>query len=178
MKTLLIAFLATLPALAAPQQFQLNLDSVAAKASQHVDLSLNSNTLQFAAKFLDADDPDEARVRKLLVGIEGIYVRHYNFKAAGIWTQADLEPIRNQLRGPDWSKIVGVANSEEGGNTEVWLHLSAGKSVGMAIVSTGPREVTVVNIAGNIDMETLAKLGGHFGVPKVKDSKKEHKEEQ
>ena len=175
MKTLLIACLAALPVLAAPQQFQLNLDSVAAKASQHVDLSLNSNTLQFAAKFLDADDPDEARVRKLLIGIEGIYVRHYNFKAAGIWTQADLEPIRNQLRGPDWSIIL--TNTGNGESTEVWLRVSGSKSIGMAIISTDPKEVTVVNIAGNVDLESLAKLGGHFGVPKVKDSKKEHKED-
>jgi len=177
MKTLLIACLAALPVLAAPQQFQLNLDAVAAKASQHVDVSLNASTLQFAAKFLDADDPDTAHIRKLIEAIDGIYVRHYNFKAAGVWTQADLDPTRSQLRGPEWSKIVGVTNTEEGGNTEVWLHVAGSKSTGVAIISTDPKEVTVVNIAGNIDLDTLAKLGGHFGVPKVKDLKKGHKED-
>src|SRR5208283_2566180 len=177
MKTLLIACLAALPVLAAPQQFQLNLDAVDSKASQHVDVSLNSATLQFAAKFLDADNPDESRVRKLIEGIEGIYVRHYNFKAAGTWTQADLEPIRAQLRGPEWSKIVGSTNAEDGGSTEVWLHLAGNKTIGVAIVATDPKEVTVVNIAGNIDLEALAKLGGHFGVPKVKPADKPQKEE-
>jgi hypothetical protein len=178
MKTLLIACLAALPVLAAPQQFRLNLDAVAAKSSEHVDVSLNAATLQLAAKFLGGDDPDESRVRKLIEGIEGIYVRHYNFKSPGTWTQADLEPIRAQLRGSDWSKIVGATSTEDGGSTEVWLHLAGGKSIGMAIVATDPKEVTVVNIVGNIDLEALAKLGGHFGVPKVKPGDKPHKDEQ
>jgi hypothetical protein len=167
--------LAALPAMAAPQQFQLNLDSVAAKASEHVDVSLNASTLQFAAKFLDANDPDEAKVKKLLVGIEGIYVRHFNFKTAGAWSQADLEPVRAQLRGPEWSKIVGTG-SEDGEKAEVWLRTSGNKSIGVAIIATEPKEITVVNIAGNIDLENLAELGGHFGVPKVKPDKP-HKEE-
>jgi len=98
MKSLLLfACLTALPMLAAPQQFQLNLDSVAAKASEHVDVSLNAATLQFAAKFLDANDPDDAKVKKLIEGIEGIYVRHYKFKSAGAWTQgrpgADSRPV-------------------------------------------------------------------------------------
>jgi hypothetical protein len=172
----MIACLAALPVLAAPQQFQFNLDAVAAKSSQHVDVSLNASTLQFAAKFLDGDDPDEAKVRKLIEGIEGIYVRHYNFKSAGVWTQTDLEPIRTQLHAPEWMKIVGATNTEDGGNTEVWLHLSLNRTIGVAIVATGPKEVTVVNIVGNIDLESLAKLGGHFGVPKVKPADKSRKE--
>jgi hypothetical protein len=177
MKSLLIFACLALAAMAAPQQFQLNLDSVAAKASQHVDVSLNASTLQFAAKFLDANDPDEAKVKKLLVGIEGIYVRHFNFKSEGAWTQADLEPIRAQLRGPEWSRIVGVGSSEDGEKAEVWLRTAGNKSVGVAIIATEPKEMTIVNIAGTIDLETLAELGGHFGVPKVKPADKPHKEE-
>ncbi|MGB7760598.1 MAG: DUF4252 domain-containing protein [Bryobacteraceae bacterium] len=177
MKSLLIFASLALAAMAAPQQFQLNLDAVAAKASQHVDVSLNASTLQFAAKFLDGSDPDEAKVKKLLVGIEGIYVRHFNFKSAGIWSQADLEPIRAQLHGPEWSKIVGVDSAEDGEKAEVWLRTSGNKNIGVAIVATEPKEITVVNIAGNIDLETLAELGGHFDVPKVKAGEKPHKEE-
>jgi hypothetical protein len=176
MKSLLIFACSALAAMAAPQQFQLNLDSVAAKASEHVDVSLNASTLQFAAKFLDSNDPDEAKVRQLIAGIEGIYVRHFSFKTVGAYSEADLEPVRAQLHGPEWSKIVGTG-SEDGEKAEVWLRTSGNKSVGVAIISTEPKEITVVNIAGNIDLETLAELGGHFGVPKVKTPEKPQKEE-
>jgi len=176
MKSLIVACLAALPLLAAPQQFHLNLDSVAAKASEHVDVSLNASTLQFAAKFLDSSDPDEAKVKKLIAGIEGIYVRHFTFKSAGAWSQADLEPIRAQLRGPEWSRIVGVVSSEDGENAEIWLRTSGNKSIGVAIIATEPKEMTVVNIAGTIDLESLSELSGHFGVPKVKPPDKQKEE--
>jgi hypothetical protein len=178
MKSLLIfACLAALPVMAAPQQFQLNLDAVAAKASGHVDVSLSASTLQFAARFLDGNDPDEAKVKKLVAGIEGIYVRHFEFKSEKAWSEADLEPVRAQLRGPEWSKIVGVSSSEDGENVDVWLRTSGNKTIGVAIIATEPKEVTVVNIAGTIDLETLSELGGHFGVPKVKAPEKPEKPE-
>ena len=46
------------------QQLKLNLNHLAAIASNSVDISLNNSMLQFAAKFLDGKDPDEAAVKK------------------------------------------------------------------------------------------------------------------
>jgi len=151
---------------AAPQQFQLNLDNLAAKASNAVDLSLSGPTLRFAAKFLDAHDPDEGEVKKLIAGLQGIYIKHFEFKRDGQWTQADLDPIRNQLRAPEWERMVGV-KSEDGTNAEIYLHVENGHNTGVAIVEAEPREVTVVNVIGTVDLEGLADLGGHFNVPKL-----------
>jgi hypothetical protein len=123
--------------------------------------------LQFAAKFLDGDKPDEANVKKLLNGIEGIYVKSFEFKGPGGWSQADLDSVRNQLRGPQWSRIVGVKSTEDGENVEVWVHSENQKMNGIAIVASEPKELTIVNIVGTIDLNSLAELGGHFGVPKL-----------
>ena len=103
------------------QQFKFNLDHLEAKASSKVDLSLSSNLLQLGAAFLDSKDPDEAKVKKMIVGLEGIYIRHFEFKQTGQYTQADLEQIRNQLKSPEWSRMVGVQSTEDGENLEVWL---------------------------------------------------------
>jgi hypothetical protein len=35
----------------------------------------------------------------------------------------------------------------------------------MALIATEPRELTIVNIVGAIDLDKLHKLEGHFGVP-------------
>ena len=72
------------------QQFKFNLDHLEGKASDRVDVSLNSNMLQFAAKFLDTKDPDEAKVKQLINGMEGIYIRSFEFKKEGAYSQADL----------------------------------------------------------------------------------------
>lgn len=153
------------------QQFKFNLEHLAAKASETVDLSLNGATLQFAAKFLDSKDPDEAKVKKLIAGLEGIYIRTFEFKRAGEWSEADLEAIRKQLRAPEWSKIVGVKSSQDGENAEIYVRNENKKITGIAILASEPKELTVVNIAGTVDLDSLADLGGHFGIPKVEIGK-------
>ena len=152
---------------AAPQQFQLNLDALAAKASDSVDLSLNGATLKFAAKFLDSDDPEEAAVKKLIDGLQGIYVKHFEFKRDNEWTPADLDRLRNQLHAPEWQRIIGIKESDSSENSEVYLHQEGGKTTGVAILASAPREFTVINIVGPIDLDQLAELGGHFDIPKL-----------
>ena len=148
------------------QQIQINLEHLAAKASETVDLSLNGSTLQFAAKFLDSKDPDQSKVKKLIGGLEGIYVRSFEFQKAGEWTHGDLESIRKQLKSPDWSKIVGT-KSADGEIAEIYLRMENGKITGVTIMAAEPKELTVVNIAGPVDLDSLAELGGHFHIPKM-----------
>jgi hypothetical protein len=164
-------------ALAAPfatllfaQQFKFNFDHLEAKAKA-IDVSLNGSMLKFAARFLDNSDPDEAKVKKLLGGIEGVYVKHFEFKRPGEWTQADVDSVRVQLKTPEWSRIVGYKNGDDGENAEIWIRSENNKFNGLAILATQPKELTVVNIVGAIDLDSLADLGGHFGVPKLEKKK-------
>src|SRR5262245_6782617 len=96
------------------QQFKFNLDHLASKASNAVDVSLNKSLLQLGARFLSGKDPDEAKVKSMIGGLEGIYVRAFEFDREGAWNQADLDQVRNQLKSPEWSRIVGVKSAEEG----------------------------------------------------------------
>jgi hypothetical protein len=159
------------------QQFKFNLDQLAAKASETVDLSLTGPTLQFAAKFLDGQDPDEAKAKKLLSGIEGIYIKSFEFKQDGAWAQSDVDGIRNQLKAPEWSRIVGLKSTEDNETSEVYIRTENKKTTGVAILVVEPREFTVVNIAGPIDLDSLADLSGHFGVPKLKGTPEKQKKE-
>ena len=154
------------------QQFHFNLEHLATKASDSFDVSLNTSLLQFAAKFLDTKDPDEARVKKLIVGITGIYIKNFQFNKDGAWAPADLDKVRNQLKAPEWSRIVGVKSGEDNENIEVWARSENGKVSGVAILASKPRQLTVCNLVGNIDLESLADLGGHFGLPDLPKAKK------
>jgi len=44
-----------------------------------------------------------------------------------------------------------------------------GKTCGLAVIATQPREFTVVSIVGSIDIDRLAQLEGEFGIPKLSD---------
>src|SRR5262249_8687765 len=88
------------------------------------------------------------------------------FKSDNVWTPADAESVRGQLKAPDWSRIVGYKSTEEGENAEIYIRTQNEKVSGAAILYTSPREFTVVNITGAIDLDSLAGLSGHLGVPK------------
>jgi len=166
-----LALACALAAALCAQQLKLNLDHLSAKASGSFDISLNNSMLQFAGKFLDGKDPDEAAVKKLIGGIDGIYVRSFEFKQEGVWSPADLDQIRNQMKAPDWSRIVGVKSAEDGENIEVHVCNQSGKVAGVVILVTAPKEFTVANIVGNVSLDSLADLGGHFGVPSMERDK-------
>src|SRR5262249_43504359 len=143
------------------------LEHLTSKSSNVVDLSLNGSTLQFAARFLDGNDPDEAKVKKLISGIEGIYIKSFGFRQDGGWTQPDLDSVRNQLRPPGWQRIIGFRSTEDNESAEVFVRYENKKVTGVAILVTESRQFTVVNIAGPVDLDSLADLSGHFGLPKL-----------
>ncbi|MFN8007340.1 MAG: DUF4252 domain-containing protein, partial [Terriglobia bacterium] len=161
-----VMFLLAMVPLAYAQDAKLkidHLDKLAAKASEVSEVNLEGPLLKSATKFLSEGESDED-VKKLVSGLKGIYVRSFEFEKEGAYSSADLETIRKQLQAPGWLRIVNV--QEKGGkeSTEVYQMLSDEKIVGLAILTAEPKELTVVNIVGPVD---LAKMGGHFGVPSM-----------
>ena len=51
--------------------------SLETKASEVVDVNLNTSLLALAAKFLDDKNADDAAVKQLVAGLTGIYVRSF-----------------------------------------------------------------------------------------------------
>jgi Domain of unknown function (DUF4252) len=140
------------------------LDTLSSKASQTVDVNLDERLMQFAAKFLNTKDPDEAAVKDMVHGLKGIHVKILEFEAEGQYTPADLEAIRSQVRNAPWNRIVGVRSKREG-NVEVYLLMNGTQVGGLAILAFGPKELAVVNIVGPVDLDKLSKLEGNFGIP-------------
>jgi hypothetical protein len=140
------------------------LDALAAKASQTVDVNIDERLMQLTAKFLSSKDDDEAKVKELVNGLKGIYVKSFEFENEGQYTEADLEGIRSQLRNSAWNRIVNV-NSKKEGSVEVYLMQTGDQISGLALLATEPKEITVVNIIGPVDLEKLTQLEGQFGIP-------------
>ncbi|MGA3040906.1 MAG: DUF4252 domain-containing protein [Bryobacteraceae bacterium] len=147
------------------QQVKWNFDKLAASASDTVDVSLSGSLLQFAVKFLSDTDKDQAKVKKLVGGLKGIYVKTFEFKKPGEYSAADVESFRAPLHPPEWERIVGVHSTEDGENVEVYIKSDAKGIGGLAIIATEPKELTLVNIVGAIDLDALSELGGQFGIP-------------
>ncbi len=164
---LLLAAGATAAVLLA-QQFKFNLEHLAAKASNKVELNLGPEMLQLGLSVLSAKDPDQAKVKQMVSGLQGVYIRNFEFKKTGEYTKSDLDQIRDQLKAPEWQRIVGVDSSTDGEVVEVWVRMESGKMAGVAILAADPRELTVVNLVGTVELSALSELGGKFGIPKIK----------
>jgi len=147
-----------------PRMPLVGLEKLAATASETVDVSLDSGLLALAARFMDADDGDDAAVKSMLSGLKGVYVRSYEFGADGAFGPAEVEMVRRQLSAPGWSRMAGVNSKKENAAVDVYLWLDGAKIGGLGILATEPRRFTVVNIVGSIDLDQLRKLEG-FGMP-------------
>src|SRR5437868_4815213 len=152
-----------------------SLDRLAPKASETVNVEIDGILSKFASAALSDKDPDERTVKEIISGLRGVYVRSYEFKSEGQFTEADLATLREQLRGPGWSRIVDIkSREEEDGNEEVYVATDAGRVEGMAILSVEPKELTVINIVGAIDIEKLKRLEGSLGIPRIHIQHKRH----
>jgi hypothetical protein len=151
------------------------LEKLEALASETVNVSLDTTLLALAARFMNDDDEDAAKVKALVGGLRGVYVRSYEFGADGAFGPADVEAIRRQLAAPGWSRMAGIRSRKEHADVDVYLWLDGDRIGGLGILASEPRRFTVVNIVGTIDLDQLRRLEG-LGLPKLDLEKSKDKD--
>jgi hypothetical protein len=144
-----------------------DLDRLEARAAQVIDVSIDERLISIALKFLNPKDPQQAKIKELVSGLKGVYVKSYEFNKPDEYSPSDVSSIMAQLKAPGWSRMVGVRSTRDQQNIEVHTMLVGDKIGGIAVIATEARQLTVVNIVGPIDLEKLAALEGNFGIPKL-----------
>jgi hypothetical protein len=90
-----------------------------------------------------------------------VYVREFEFREAGAFQEADLAALRAQVSGPGWSQMMKVEDKDDpdGPETvEIYVYTrKVGSRIqgGMLIITTEPKELTVVNVAGEGDAKQM-----------------------
>jgi hypothetical protein len=154
---------ACLGMLTAQAQIQIGLDQLAPKAKETVDIKLDGAMLQLASKFLSAGKSDDDKFAKLINGLKAIAVKRFEFAQEGQYRPEDLDAVRAQLQAPGWAKIIGNRSGRE--TSEIYLKSDTGHITGLAILAAEPKELTVVDIEGAVDLNDLGDLAGRFGIP-------------
>jgi hypothetical protein len=139
-----------------------SLEGIAARAQESVNVMLDAEKLKLASQFLSTRDPD---TKQILERLTGVFVRAFEFDKPVTGGFPELKPIRAQLGGPGWSKIVEVKEKGAEEATEIYLFTKGGEMGGLAVIAAEKNELTVVNIAGPIRLEDLGKLKGSLGIP-------------
>lgn len=145
----------------APQPSPLPLPSpvekeLAARASKVTEVTLDKNMLGYAGTVMNGQDRDQSTAKQLIGGLDGIYVRHYEFDKDGQYSMDDVEKLRQVFETPEWTPIV--RSREEGRTSEVLVKQVNGEARGMFVLTTEPRELSIVLILGPIHMDQLGML--------------------
>lgn len=144
------------------------LDRLAGRADKAVDVTVDESLLGLVSgMFRDSKDPDKVKVREALAGIRGVYVRVYEFAGDGQWGETDIADIRRQVGEPGWSRVVNIFSRKDGQKVEVFLRALPGQVGGLLVLASQPRELMVINMVGNVDLQKLASLQGQIGIPEI-----------
>jgi hypothetical protein len=148
---------------------------LASRASDVTEVTLGKNMLGFAAKFMNGKDEDDAAARKLIEGLQGIYVREYEFDKEGEYSMDQIEQVRKTFETTEWSPIVRERERKGRETTDVMMKMVNGESHGIFVLEAEPKELTIVLILGPIHMEDLGKLKGLSGLGALGDLDKDTK---
>jgi hypothetical protein len=157
-----------LPVLAAAQAGKLvipDFSDLAKKATEAVDITLDGDMLKSASHMLGGEGgrhSSDADVAGLVSGLKAISVRSFTFDKPDMYSHEEVERVLEQVNVPGWKKVISVREKHE----RVEIHMRENtEDGGLLIVTEEPRELTIVNIAGKINMDQLRQLQGHMGVP-------------
>jgi hypothetical protein len=141
-----------------------HLDKFAERADKVINVTVDEQLLRLAASFLSDKKPDEAKIKEMILGLKGVFVKRFEFEKEGEFTLADVDSIRSQLTAPGWSSVANVRSKREG-NYDVSIMSEGSVIRGLAVLAAESKAFTVVNIVGPIDLAKLAELEGKFGIP-------------
>jgi len=149
------------------------LDRLASKADETVNVNIDGGLINFGCAMLSDEEPEEKQVKEVCAGLKGVYVRGFEFEAEGQYAESDVEPLREQLRGPGWSRLVDVGTRGDGlEGAEVYAATAGGRVEGLALILFDPRELTVINIVGAVDLDRLRRLEGILNIPRIRIERK------
>jgi hypothetical protein len=168
--TLVFALSLGTPAQAASPHLRLpDLSHLQAKAVETVNVDVGGFLLGLARAFTREEAKTDPAIR-LLDDIESVRVRSFKFDSDGAYSHSDLDPLRKQLQGSEWSTIATIHKRDPREDVDVYICVDDGKACGIAVIAAQERELTIVNVVGNVDVDRLAELEGEFGIPSVSEN--------
>jgi hypothetical protein len=151
---------------AGPQITMPRFDHLEKVATDSVNITIGRLPLSIASRFVR--DEQHPELPALLRGLRSVHVRSLEFPMENMYSQADIEFVRDQLSAPDWTPLAQIRQRKGDAKAEdvdVFVAMDEDRIEGLVVIASSPREFTIVNIVGTLDPEALADLGDRFGLP-------------
>ncbi len=138
------------------------LKDLEAKATEVTNVSLGKEQMQLIQGLTGSAGGE---LKALASGIELVQVRSLEFDKEGMYSMAEMSALRDKVKTSEFLPVISV--KEKNGFTEILLRKGPKGNRGFLIIAVEPKEVTIVNIVGDLDLASLGKLAGKFGIPNV-----------
>jgi uncharacterized protein DUF4252 len=159
------AALLALPLLAFAGSGQIGLPALPglrAQATERVDINLGRWALHFVSWLIDDRDRDGAAVRRIIRGLTSVRILSYEFTSDIECPTADLAALRSQLSSPPWTQVVHTQDLARREDVDIYVAAEERRIEGTAIIACEPRELTILNIVGPLDLDQVAALRKTF----------------
>lgn len=140
---------------------------LAEKATESVDISLDGEGLKAAAGMFFPNNrggANQAQMNELLAGLQGIYVKVFEFDKPGQYSLRDIENVVRQVEREGWKKLLSVRDDED--RVEMWIRDNH-EDGGMFFVASEPDELVMINIVGKVNLAMLQQMQGTMGIPNL-----------
>ena len=147
-----------------------SLNNLADQPATHTGFAFDRSEMQIAQDLLAQSGlpPDRAAA-----ALTGLSFDTYRYKEPAFYTPETMAWIVDTLHRAGWKHLVNgnqtPANEAQPRSTvtDVWLHFSGADIDHVMVLVRGSREMSLVQVAGDLRPLDLIHLSGHFGIPKV-----------
>jgi hypothetical protein len=144
------------------------LNGLETKATDVIEVNIDGKMLAMAKRVMTkVNDKDAKKVGEAIKGLEGIYVRVYNFANENEFNMSDIDDIRSQLNNPGWTKIANVRSKKKNQKIDVYTMFEGDNVSGLAVVMSESKSIVLVNVIGPIDIDSLMEMSGNWNIPKI-----------
>lgn len=164
----LVPALQTLNANAAMPAGQVDFGSFSppANGGEYVEVNITSNLISLAARFLDSEQPEAAKVLRSVQQVRANVVGLDEQNQAEI--QQRVQRVRADLDGKGWERIVRVQKQDQDVSVHLKMHEKDTVQGLAVLVVEGKKQAVFVNIVGDIRPEQISMLGEKLHIDALK----------
>ncbi|MGC9197954.1 MAG: hypothetical protein ACP5E5_03320 [Acidobacteriaceae bacterium] len=157
-----------------PPAIEQMIRNLAPQPSNHTAFTFDHNMLQVATGFLDDGEGPPMQ-------LDSITVENYRYAAPAFYVPEAMHALVATLDAAGWKHLVSQhaappaagPDAAQGAApprrnlTDLWLHFTGMDIDNVLVVVRSPRQMSVVEVTGDLRPLDLIHLSGHFGIPKV-----------
>lgn len=142
------------------------LRNMTSEPANHTAFTFDRDMLQSAAGFLnDGKGPP--------MQLNSITVENYRYHEPAFYIPERMHALVDTFYAAGWKHLVDQhapprdATMPQRTLTDLWLHFTGADIDDVMVLLRGGREMTVIELSGQLRPLDLVHLSGHFGIPKV-----------